>query len=156
MIENSYYSDHLTIGWREWVSLPEIPIPAIKAKIDTGARTSCLHTADYETFQKDDQEWVRFIVHPIKRHNEVETHAEALVSDYRIVRDSGGHEERRPFIKTPLKLGNKIWKIEISLSNREGMKFRMLLGRTSLHTQKLLIDSSLSYLTKNKPNSLKI
>ena len=145
------YSDYLTIGWREWVSLPEIHIPAIKAKIDTGARTSCLHTAEYEIFTKDHQDWVRFTVHPIKRHDEVETHAEAPVSDYRIVRDSGGHEERRPFIKTPVMVGKASWNIELSLSNRENMKFRMLLGRTSLNSSNILIDCSQSYLTGNKP-----
>ena len=150
MKTNSHDSDYLTIGWREWVSLPEIHIPAIKAKIDTGARTSCLHTAEYEIYQVDGEDWVRFTVHPIKRHHEVETHAEAQVSDYRIVRDSGGHEERRPFIKTPLKIGKETWEIEISLSNREGMKFRMLLGRTALR-HRLLVDCSKSYLTANKP-----
>ena len=145
-------SSLLTVGWREWVALPEIGIPRIKAKIDTGARTSCLHTASYEIFQKDGQDWVRFTVHPIKKHNEVETHAELPVSDYRIVRDSGGHEERRPFIKTTLKLPTASWEIEISLSNRENMKFRMLLGRTSMRT-KILVDCSQSYLTKTKKSS---
>lgn len=150
MTNYSNPSGSLIVGWREWVSLPDIHIPAIKAKIDTGARTSCLHTAEYEIFQKDGQDWVRFTVHPIKRHDEVETHAEAPVSDYRIVRDSGGHEERRPFIRTNLKIGNETWEIEISLSNREGMKFRMLLGRTSLR-HRLLVDCAQSYLTGNKP-----
>jgi hypothetical protein len=137
----------LILGWREWVSLPEIHIETIKAKIDTGARTSCLHTSNYEIFDKDGQDWVRFTVHPHRNHHEVETHAEAAVSDYRIVRDSGGHEERRPFIKTTLELPGHGWEIEISLSNRENMKFRMLLGRTSLNCG-LLIDPSKSYLTK--------
>lgn len=145
-------SKSLSVGWREWVSLPEIKVPAIKAKIDTGARTSCLHTAEYEVFQKDGQDWVRFTVHPIKRHDEVETHAEAIVSNYRVVRDSGGHEEGRPFIKTPLKIGDETLEIEISLSNRENMKFRMLLGRTALN-KGLLVDCSKSYLAGKKPKS---
>ncbi len=143
------YSNYLTVGWREWVALPEINIPAVKTKIDTGARTSCLHTANYEIFKKEGQDWVRFMVHPIKDHQEVETHAEAAVSDYRIVRDSGGHEEKRPFIKTILKIGNDSWGIEISLSNRESMKFRMLLGRTGLR-DRTLVDCSSSYLTGHK------
>ena len=141
----------LTIGWREWVALPDVGIAAIKAKIDSGARTSCLHTADYEIFQKDGVDWVRFTVHPIKRHNEVETHAEAEVVDYRIVRDSGGHEEKRPFIRTNLHIADQIWPIEFSLSNRENMKFRMLLGRTGM-AQRAVIDCSKSYLTKSKPH----
>ncbi|MEJ6581958.1 MAG: ATP-dependent zinc protease [Akkermansiaceae bacterium] len=146
--------DLLTIGWREWVSLPEVGIAAIKAKIDSGARTSCLHTAEYEIFQKGGVDWVRFTVHPIKRHNEVETHAEAEVVDYRIVRDSGGHEEKRPFIRTTMHIGNQTWRIEVSLSNRENMKFRMLLGRTGM-AQRAVIDCSKSYLTKSKPLSKK-
>ncbi len=146
------YSQYLTVGWREWVSLPEIHIPSIKAKIDTGARTSCLHTASYKIFERNGQEWVRFTVHPIKQHDEVETHAEAPVSDYRIVRDSGGHEERRPFIKSLLKIGCQSWEIEISLSSREQMKFRMLLGRTGLR-QRALVDCASSYLTGNKPKT---
>lgn len=145
-------SSLLTVGWREWVALPEIGIPRIKAKIDTGARTSCLHTANYEIFQKDNQDWVRFTVHPIKKRDEVESHAECPVTDYRIVRDSGGHEERRPFIKTTLEFPTKSWDIEISLSNRETMKFRMLLGRTSMRS-KILVDCSQSYLTKVKKSS---
>jgi len=142
----------LTVGWREWVSLPEIGIPRIKAKIDTGARTSCLHTAAYEVFQKDNRDWVRFTVHPLKSHHEIENHAEFPVSDFRVVRDSGGHEERRPFVTTTLKFPTASWEIEISLSNRENMKFRMLLGRTSMR-KKILVDCSRSYLTKvNKPS----
>ena len=144
----------LTIGWREWVSLPELGIAKIKAKIDSGARTSCLHTAEYEVFQKGDTDWVRFTVHPIKRHNEVETHAEAKVIDYRIVRDSGGHEEKRPFIRTNMHIANQIWPIEVSLSNRENMKFRMLLGRTGM-AQRAVIDCSKSYLTQSSPLSKK-
>ena len=115
----------LTIGWREWVALPDVGIAAIKAKIDSGARTSCLHTADYEIFQKDGVD--------------------------RIVRDSGGHEEKRPFIRTNLHIADQIWPIEFSLSNRENMKFRMLLGRTGM-AQRAVIDCSKSYLTKSKPH----
>lgn len=137
----------LTLGWREWVALPEVSIKAIKAKIDTGARTSSLHTAEYEIFQKDDQDWVRFTVHPVKKQREIEAHAEAPVSDYRIVRDSGGHEEKRPFIKTIIEVPGHRWEIEISLANRENMKFRMLIGRTALN-HGLLVDPSQSYLTK--------
>ncbi|MEN8693904.1 MAG: ATP-dependent zinc protease [Akkermansiaceae bacterium] len=148
------YSEHLTVGWREWISLPKIHIPAVKTKIDTGARTSCLHTTNYEIFQKEGQDWVRFSVHPLKKRQEIETRAEAAVSDYRIVRDSGGHEEKRPFIKTLLEIGTQSWEIEISLSNRERMKFQMLLGRTGLR-DRILVDCASSYLTglRFKPNS---
>ncbi len=151
----SKYSDYITVGWREWVALPDIEIPAIKVKIDTGARTSCLHTAHYEIFQKGSEDWVRFTVHPIKGRDEIENYVEARVSDYRIVKDSGGHQEKRPFIKTLLNIGNDAWDIEVSLSNREGMKFRMLLGRTGLRNR-TLVDCAGSYLTghSHKPTSI--
>jgi len=149
-VETQKNPNYLTVGWREWVSLPEMKIPFIKAKIDTGARTSSLHTAEHEVFQKGGQDWVRFTVHPLKKNSEVETHTEASVSDYRVVRDSGGHEERRPFIKSLLKIGNETWEIEMSLCNRENMKFRMLLGRTALKGR-VLVDCSQSYLINNKP-----
>lgn len=143
-------SEMLTVGWREWVELPDLGVPNIKAKIDSGARTSCLHTSDYQIFQKDGADWVSFTLHPIKNHQEIENRAEAPVCDYRTVRDSGGHEEKRPFIKTMLKIGDLNWPIEVSLSNRESMKFRMLLGRTTM-SRRILIDCSKSYLTKPRP-----
>lgn len=133
-LTNIKFSERVLVGWREWLALPDLQISAIKAKTDSGARTSCLHTAEYKIFQKSDQDWVRFTVHPFKRHDELESHAEARVENYRVVRDSGGHEEKRPFIKTTLKVGKKSWEIELSLSNRENMKFRMLLGRTAMRT----------------------
>ncbi|MGC6465501.1 MAG: ATP-dependent zinc protease [Akkermansiaceae bacterium] len=143
-------SNLITVGWREWVGLPDLGVWDIKAKIDSGARTSCLHTSQYEIFGKEGVEWVRFTLHPLKKNLQLETIAEAPVRDYRIVRDSGGHEEKRPFIQTTLMVGSTVWPIEISLSNRERMKFRMLLGRTSM-ANRVLIDCSRSYLSKPRP-----
>ncbi|MGJ8696495.1 MAG: ATP-dependent zinc protease family protein [Verrucomicrobiaceae bacterium] len=143
-------SNLLTVGWREWVALPEIGIKAIKAKIDTGARTSCLHTASYEVFQKDGRDWARFIAHPIKSDPSTETESEAPVTDYRVVRDSGGHEENRPFILTTVSIGGEQWPIELSLSNRENMKFRMLIGRKAL-AGRLLVHCEKSYLIGKRP-----
>lgn len=142
-------SDLIPVGWREWIALPDLKIPAIKAKIDSGARTSCLHTASYDLFEKEGAHWVRFTVHPIVKKDTQQT-LEAPVADFRIVRDSGGHEEKRPFITTPIQVGTHTWPIEISLSNRENMKFRMLLGRTCM-ADHLLIDCSKSYLTRSRP-----
>lgn len=133
------------IGWREWVSLPQLGISAIKAKIDTGARTSCLHTQFYEEFQKGDETWVRFRIHPIQRENTRLITAEAPLADKRIVSDSGGHKELRPVIRTPLVLLGHQWEIEITLSNREDMLFRMLLGRTAM-LGKLTVNPALSYV----------
>lgn len=134
-----------TIGWREWLSLPKLRVPGIKAKIDTGARSSALHTHDYEIFEKNGREYVRFHLHPLRRIDEILLTCEAPVSDYREVKDSGGHAERRPFVRTRARLGNVEWDVDLSLTNREGMKFRMLLGREAL-AERFLVNPSSSYL----------
>ena len=133
------------IGWREWVSFPELGISKIKAKIDTGARSSCLHTADYELFEKDGERWVRFTVHPRVSHPEIENHAEAPVVDMKDVTDSGGHTQLRPFIRATMRAGGQDYDIDLSLTNREGMKFRMLLGRVAL-AGAFVVDCEKSYL----------
>lgn len=134
------------IGWREWVSFPDLGIKKIKAKIDTGARSSCLHTANYEVFEKPDGEkWVRFTVHPRVSHPEIENIAEAPVLDMRDVTDSGGHTQLRPFIRARMSAGGEDYHIDLSLTNREGMKFRMLLGRVAL-AGNFLVDCDQNYL----------
>lgn len=143
MSENA--SETKIIGWREWLALPDIGVYLIKAKIDTGARSSALHTHDYQVFQEDGRERVRFHVHPRKKSpREVECVADVV--DFREVRDSGGHVERRPFIRTTVHLGDGFrWQVDMSLTNREQMKFRMLLGRQALAAGGLLVDPARSY-----------
>ena len=136
----------ITIGWREWVALPELGIPSIKAKVDTGARTSSLHPAEIEPFSEGGRERVRFRVHPLQETTSVEIVCEADVVDFRRITNSGGQSEERYVIRTPIRVGSEIWPIEISLSNRETMTFRMLLGRTALRGH-LLIDAGRSHMT---------
>lgn len=133
------------IGWREWVSIPAIGIDHIKAKVDTGARTSALHTFDLETYEESGESRVRFRVHPFQGDLETVVACDLPVASQRIVRDSGGHEEVRPFIRVPVTFGKTVHEIEISLTNRDNMKFRMLIGRTALKSR-FVVDSSRSYL----------
>lgn len=133
------------VGWREWLEFPDLGIPGIKAKVDTGARTSALHTHDFEIFEKDGNEWVKFHLHPLTHRGDLEMECVSQVIDYREVKDSGGHVERRPFIRTKALLGGFSWFIQLSLTNRENMKFRMLLGRHALRGR-FLVDPRSSYL----------
>ncbi len=136
----------MTVGWREWLSLPELGIPAIKAKIDTGARTSALHAFEVESFEEDGVARVRFGIHPVQKRPDIAIYCLANVTDKRIVRDSGGHQEERLVIQTPVQVGQERWPIEITLTNREDMLFRMLLGRTA-QEGRLLVDAAGSFLT---------
>jgi hypothetical protein len=128
----------LKIGWREWVALPDLKVGAIKAKVDTGARTSALHAYRIEPFRRAGALWLRFELHPIQRSEATKVVCEARAVDERAVRNSGGRVERRYIIRTSLKLGEKIWPIELALANRDQMGFRMLLGRTALEGRALI------------------
>jgi len=137
--------EKMTVGWRERLSLPGLGIEKIKAKIDTGARTSCLHAFKLESFTKDDKLWVRFWIHPTQHNTEEVVICEAEVIEERIVRDSGGHEESRYVIESEICLGGQTWRAEITLTNRENMAFRMLLGRTAMH-KRIVVDPTASFL----------
>lgn len=144
----------LRLGWREWVSLPGLGIEHIKAKVDTGARTSALHAFSHETFYERGVLMVRFRIHPIQRRNDIVHACVAEVADRRTVSDSGGHRERRLVIVTPVQLGERRWDIEMTLTNRDNMQFRMLLGRTAIKGN-YLVDAGRSYLIGSRPESYK-
>ena len=141
--------EKIVVGWREWMALPELNIPAIKAKIDTGARTSALHAFFVEPFTKGGVAMVRFGVHPLQKREDEEVVCEYPIKDYRQVSDSGGHKEMRYVIETRAQLGDISWNIEMTLTNRDSMKFRMLLGRTAL--KGMQVNPAVSFLLGNKP-----
>lgn len=132
------------VGWREWLSLPQLGIVAVKAKIDTGARSSALHVVWQERFHRDGAPWVRFLLES-DGSGSAGVESEAEVVDERNVTDSGGHISKRPFIRTLLDLGGEQWPIEINLADRRHMRFPMLLGRTAM-IGRLLVDPSRAFV----------
>jgi hypothetical protein len=138
-MKQSGAKETIRIGWREWVGLPDLGVEAVKAKIDTGARTSALHAWNIEPFRKGGALWVRFEIHPIQRSEARKVVCEARAIDERTVRNSGGGVERRYIIKTDMQLGTSRWPIELALTNRDQMGFRMLLGRTALGRRTLIV-----------------
>lgn len=143
--DSSQASEALMVGWREWVSLPQLGLPAIKAKIDTGARTSAIHAFDIEQIKKNGgQDWLAFSVQPVQRDVSIVCRCEAQLIDVRRVTDSGGHTADRFFIETELRIGSHTRIIEMTLSQRTDMLFRMLLGRTAM-VPGIQVDPSLSF-----------
>ncbi len=138
------------IGWKEWFSLDCLGLPAIKGKIDTGAKTSALHAFNIESFYIEDVEYVKFDIHPLQKNKKIIRHCVARVIDQRMVSDSGGKKERRFVIKSDLVIGDSKLRIELTLTNRDSMTFRMLLGREAIKQAKMLVDISKSFVQGKK------
>jgi len=147
-------NDLLVFGWREWVRLPELGIPAVKAKVDTGARTSAIHAYELRPFFDGGAQHIEFLLHPRQRDTKTVVSCRAQVVDKRKVTDSGGHSEERWVIETLLAVGPHSWNIEVTLTARDNMLFRMLLGRTALNNH-ALVDASASYLVGKRPKKVR-
>lgn len=141
------------VGWREWVRLPALKVKKIKAKLDTGARTSALHAFKITPFTKYGASYVRFYVHPMQRKSKPEVKCVAVVIDTRQVTDTSGRREERPVIRTVLKIGKSKYPIELTLTNRDQMGFRLLIGRQALR-RRYLVDPGRSFVIRKKRKRL--
>jgi hypothetical protein len=136
---------HTVAGWREWVGLPGLGVPWVKAKLDTGARSSALHAFDVEEIERDGEAWVRYVVRPWQRSDEDQVRVESRVLDRREVRSSSGHAEERYVVSMDVSISGRVVAAEVTLSNRDEMGFRMLIGREALRGG-FLVDPGRSYL----------
>ncbi len=138
-------SEPLILGWEEWIALPDLGLPAVKAKIDTGARTSALHAFAIEPYGSPDQPMVRFSVHPVPGRDDIVIQCSAPIIDRREVASSNGDREARYVIATRLAIGGHTWPIELTLTNRESMTYRMLIGRQAIRDD-VFVDPDASFV----------
>lgn len=140
------------IGWREWLGLPQLGVKRVKAKIDTGARSSSLHALDIEEFQRDGHDYVRFVVYPRQNSGQKPVHCEMPVLEFRDVRSSNGRVQRRAVIRTTLELLGREFDVDLTLADRSRMGFRMLVGREAIRGR-FLVDSGGSFLCGRRKKS---
>ena len=133
------------VGSQEWCALPQLDIAAVKARVDSGAKTSSIHAFNIEPFMRESEQWVRFDLHPLQKSRRATIRCEAPVVDRRAIRSSNGSSEKRFVIRTPLTLNGETWDIELTLTNRDAMGYRMLLGREAM-SGRILVDSEEEFL----------
>ena len=148
-----HHSSTLT-GWREWVRLPGVGVPWVKAKIDTGAQTSALHAGDITEFNRDGDTWVRFTVQPWQLSESDAVTVELPLHDRRTVRSSSGHAQDRLVVMMDIELADQVIPAEVTLTDRDEMVFRMLIGREALR-QGFIVDSSASFLGGKPPREIR-
>jgi ribosomal protein S6--L-glutamate ligase len=141
--EHNLNLNKVVVGWREWANIPELCIPAIKVKIDTGAKTSALHAFDVKVFHKLGKCYVRFNIHPLQNNNRISKHCTAEVAGERIIKSSNGQKESRYVIRSVIQIGSLSQNIYITLTNRDFMSYRMLLGREAMRL--LIVDPAMSF-----------
>ncbi|TYL48916.1 ATP-dependent zinc protease [Marinomonas sp. IMCC 4694] len=144
----------MIIGSDEWCAFPSLNIPAIKARIDSGAKTSSMHAINIVRFTRDNEHWVRFDVHPLQKNRKVTVHCEAALVDHRVIKSSSGDKENRPVIRVALSLGGITWDAEVTLTNRDSMGYRMLLGREAMNGRILIDPQGECLLGEKSKNSL--
>lgn len=144
-IHQAVQDKELVLGWEEWIGLPKLGLPAVKAKVDTGAKTSSIHAFMIEPYGRRDRPRVRFGVHPVPERPDITVFCSAELVGQRVVTSSNGESEMRYIISTPVTVGDQTWDIEISLTNRESMQYRMLFGRTALK-ENIILDPNQSFV----------
>src|SRR5690554_601195 len=150
MSNNVEPNSRIIVGGEEWCALPELNIPAIKARVDSGAKTSSLHAFNIHSFERNGEAWVRFEVHPLQHDRQTTLNCEAKVVDQRLVKSSSGAGQKRYVVRTAMHYAGQQWDIELTLTNRDSMGYRMLLGREAMNGR-ILVDPAASQLGGSIP-----
>lgn len=140
----------LIVGWMEYVDLPDLGLLKVKAKIDTGARTSAIHARDIETFSKGDEDWVRFTTHSPNADTDIQV--ESPLHSRRSIKNTSGVPEERVVIRTRFRMAQRLWTIDLSLTDRGNMTFGLIVGRTALKNHSIAVHTRRALLTQKRPS----
>ncbi|WP_188151271.1 ATP-dependent zinc protease family protein [Teredinibacter waterburyi] len=140
------------IGCEEWCSFPSLGIAAIKARVDSGAKTSCIHAMNIRVVKREGVRWVKFDIHPLQKNRRTHLSCEAKLVDRRVIKSSSGDTQKRVVIAVPMTLGDDTWEVQLTLTNRDSMGYRMLLGREAM-VGRVIIDPELQFCMGNLSDS---